>query len=98
MKTSTKTGALLLFASFALPCLAQSDDSASCSVKPGTSLERRVDQEAMKSLTALRRFVTRTKPIYQLDYVTEVSRFSTAQDREHACEARRAAAHGVASR
>ena len=98
MNTPIKTAALLLFVSFAQPSLAQADDSASCAAKPGTSLERRVDREAMKGPTALRRFVTRTKPIYQLDYVTEVSRFLAAQDREHACEARRGAAVSVASR
>ena len=96
MKPSTKTGALLLFASFALPCMAQSDDNASCAAKPRTSLERRVDREAMKGPVALRRFVSRTRMIHQLDYTTEASRFAAARNGENACEARRAGAHSVA--
>ena len=80
--------ALLIVAGPGVVVAAPTADAA-CRVRAATPLDERVEQESLKGVQSLARFIHRTRAIHQLDLRTEVAKIDARRELEQDCLARK---------
>lgn len=95
LSVSTTVVAIVEAGVFALTPLAvraETLDISLCKPIPSAISAERIRQEATRGMPSFRRFVARTKTVYQIDFATEVAKL----DAREACETAHAATTATA--